>query len=211
MHSAAVVGGAVREAKVFVCVQSSINMTTMIRVPYTLSVCAAAAVLAACGDSTQFPNTAAQTPVGNAITSKRVASPSFAMPERIGASSSGNEVLTGTATLHRCRPQGFGFFRRFHAHGKATGPYPGTFTANGTWGITCFQKLCYWGVNERFIITSGPSKVSGTITGNPTSGSAGTCKAFGPASQQYTSNHGDGNADIQIIKKGDFSETLDGL
>lgn len=167
--------------------------------PYALSACAAAAMLAGCGGSTQR---------GTAFL---VASPNSAMPDRMGAKPSGDEVLTGKATLHRCHPLGFGFFRRSYAHGKATGPYPGRFSANGTWGITCFKKLCYWGVNERFIIMSAASKVSGTITGNPASGSPGTCTSFGPASQQYTSNHGDGNADIQIIEKGDFSEALVGL
>jgi hypothetical protein len=140
----------------------------------------------------------------------RVTSPSFATPERIGANSSGNEVLTGKATLHRCQPSGFGFYRRFHAHGKGAGPYPGAFTANGTWGFNCFESRCFLGVNERFTIMSGASKVSGTITGNAASGFP-TCTSFGPASEQYTSNHGEGNADIQIIEKGDFSETLVGL
>ena len=149
--------------------------------------------------------------MGDAITSKRVASPSFATPERVGANSSGNEVLTGKATLHRCQPQGLGFFRRFHALGKAAGPYPGTFSANGTWGASCFEKLCFWGVNERFTIMSGASKVSGMITGNASDSARISCRSFGPASQQYTSNYGDGNADIQIIEKGDFSETLDSL
>ena len=40
-----------------------------------------------------------------------------------------------------------------------------------------------------------------------------TCTSFGPVTYnlQYTSNFGDGNADTQIIKQGDFGETLDGL
>ena len=88
-------------------------MKTILRAPYALSVCAAAAVLAACGGSTSFPSPTAQTPLGNAITSKRVASSSFAIPERIGANSSGAEVLTGKATLHQCHPYGFQFLGVF--------------------------------------------------------------------------------------------------
>jgi hypothetical protein len=181
---------------------------------YALSVCAAAAMLTGCGGSTQFPNPTAQTPAGNAISSMRVTSPSFVTPERIGANSSGTEVLTGKATLHRCHADDFEFFRRFsHAHGKATGPYPGTFTASGQWGVSEIivngSQFFYSTFSESFIITSGASKVSGTIEGTP-SGFL-SCKSFGPKTLQYTSNYGDGNADIQIIKKGEFSETLDGL
>ncbi|MGB8967136.1 MAG: hypothetical protein WCB99_16025 [Candidatus Cybelea sp.] len=184
---------------------------------YALSVCVAAAMLAGCGGSTQFQNPTAQTPVGNAITPEQIASPSFAMPERMGPNSSGAEVLTGKATLHRCHPGGsFEFFRRFsHAHGKATGPYPGTFTASGGWGISEIisgNKIdLFWGFSERFIITSGASKISGTIEGMSDENPFPGCTSFGPETLQYTSNYGDGNADIQIIEKGDFSETLDGL
>ena len=184
--------------------------------PYVLSVCAAAAMLAGCGGSPQFPNPTAQAPVSNASTSKRVASPSFATPDRIGASSSDNEVLTGKATLHRCHPYGLEFFRRFsHAQGKATGPYPGTFTASGQWGVSELiyngKEKFFWGFSERFIITSGASKVSGTIEGMSSENPFPSCTSFGPQALQYTSNYGDGNAHVQIIEKGDFSETLDGL
>jgi hypothetical protein len=191
-------------------------MKAILRVPCALGVCGAAAMLAGCGGSSQFPNPTAQAPVRNAISSKRLASPSFAMPERIGANSSGAEVLTGKATLHRCHSYGFEFFRRFsQAHGKATGPYPGTFTASGQWGVSELvingSVDFFWGFSERFIITSGASKISGTIGGMSDEKSFPSCTSFGPQTLQYTSNYGDGNADIQIIEKGDFSETLVGL
>jgi hypothetical protein len=191
-------------------------MKIVSRRPYALRVCAATAMLAGCGGSTQFPNPTAQASAGNAITSKRVASPSFAMPERIGAKASGAEVLTGKASLHRCHSYGFEFFRHFsHAYGKATGPYPGTFTASGHWGVSELvingSVDFFWGFSERFIITSGASKISGTIGGTSDESSFPSCTSFGPQTLQYTSTYGEGNADIQIIEKGDFSETLVGL
>ena len=216
MHSAAIITNALQSQSTLPCLQGRIRMKTILRAPYALSVCAAAAVLAACGGSTSFPSPTAQTPLGNAITSKRVASSSFAIPERIGANSSGAEVLTGKATLHQCHPYGFEFFRRFsHAHGKATGPYPGTFTASGQWGVSELiyngREKLFWGFSERFIITSGASKVSGTIEGMSSDNPFPSCTSFGPQTLQYTSNYGDGNADVQIVEQGDFSETLDGL
>ena len=48
-------------------------MTTISRVPYALSVCAAAITLAGCGGTAQFPNPAAQTPLRNAGANDRVA------------------------------------------------------------------------------------------------------------------------------------------
>jgi hypothetical protein len=128
------------------------------------------------------------------------------MPERVGAKSSGNEVFTGRVRID-CPSL------RFHAHGKAAGPYPGTFIASGHWaaGIVFIgtRQVFEWDFKEKFTITSGASRVSGTIKG----GSYGLfgCTWFGPETLRYTSNYGDGNADIQIIEKGDFSETLDGL
>ena len=57
-------------------------MKTISRVPYALSVCAAAAMLASCGGSVQVPNPLAQAPLG-----------------RIGSGSSGNEVLDSRIVL----------------------------------------------------------------------------------------------------------------
>ena len=188
-------------------------MKTVSRGHYALSVCAATAMLAGCGESTAFPSPNAQTPAGIAITSKRVASPSFATPERV----SDKEVLSGNAkvTCHYY-PSQFGFGDHFHAHGKATGPYPGTFIASGTWSFVILNlgghQLPQWAFDETFTITSGASKVSGTMSDTDNSQlEKFSCTSLGPDASQYTSNYGDGNADIQIIEKGDFSETLDGL
>jgi hypothetical protein len=189
-------------------------MKTISRAPYVLSVCAAAAMLAGCGGSRQLPNPAAQTPLGNAGTHQMTSS---------------NENLTGAATLGRCREHyihqgniilGEAYRTDFHAHGKAAGTYSGTFTASGHWGFSYefIQSgvLEFWDLAEKFTITSGASTVSGTIRGAGAGGGSApfpTCTSFGPVTYnlQYASNFGDGNADTQIIKQGDFGETLDGL
>ena len=68
----------------------------------------------------------------------------------------------------------------------------------------------FWGFSERFIITSGASKVSGTIEGMSGDNPFPSC-TFRPPDVAIQSNNGDGNADVQIVEQGDFSETLDGL
>jgi hypothetical protein len=146
-------------------------MKMISRIPYTLSVCTAAAVLTACGGSTQLPNPTGKTPVGYAITSKRVASPSFATPERTSADSSGSEVLTGKAKIikpcHTIRGQHGkrqGSSTSFSAHGNATGPYPGTFTASGSWASYPERTgHLEWDFGETFTITSSSSTISGSI------------------------------------------------
>ena len=188
------------------------------RAHYVLSVCAAAAMLAGCGGATQFPNPTAQTAVGNALTSKAVTSPNSAMPERMGANSSGNEVLTGKAKLikpchaiHGKHGKGGGWSTHFSAHGNATGPYPGTFTASGSWTVSCNRVLqCSWTFNETFTITSGSSTISGTAGTLGFYGAPG-CAVVNNLTVPYTSGSVSGNALINTIQKQHFSETLDGL
>jgi hypothetical protein len=192
-------------------------MKTISRVPYALSVCAVAAMLTGCGGSTQFPNPTAQTPVGNAINSKRVASPSFATSERVGSHSSSTEALTGKAKLikpcHTIRGKhgkNQGSRTTFSAHGKATGPYPGTFTASGSWTTSCNRVFqCFWTFGETFTITSGSSTISGTAF-TPGFGQL-SCTVVENLTVPYTSGSVSGSALINIIQKQDFSETLDGL
>jgi hypothetical protein len=189
-------------------------MSTISPKHYALSVCAAATVLAGCDGSAQMPNLTAQ---------RSYATPLIARP-----GSSGAEALTGTAEI-KCHLD-----RRRHGHGqvitggastsdfsvargKASGPYPGTFTATGRWKINTLiissQFFEIWTFSEDFSITSGASKISGTIKeGISDEGSPfPTCTSFGPQTSQYTSNYGSGDASIEIIKAGDFSESLDGL
>lgn len=173
-------------------------------------------MLAGCGGSTQLPNPTAQTPVGNAITSKRVASPSFATPERMGADSSGTEVLTGKAKLIKpCRTirgkhgKNQGSSTSFSAHGNATGPYPGTFTASGSWTIS-FNSVHqpFWTFAETFTITTGSSMISGTMNKIGFSYLPFSCTVVENLAVPYTSGSVSGNALINIIQKQDFSETL---
>jgi hypothetical protein len=169
---------------------------------YALSVCVTAATLAGCGGAIQLPNIVAQ-------------SSSSATRQRVGPNSSGTEVLYGTARVRsgRCR-RSAGSFTHFSAHGKATGPYPGTFTAKGRWAEDCFSKFCGWSLDEKFTIRSGTSKVFGTIKGSGGEGWFPSCTVFGPEPYyyvQYTSNHGSGTVSIQSIEQGAFDESLDGL
>jgi hypothetical protein len=126
-------------------------MKTISRVPYALSVCAVAAMLASCGGSAQFPSSTAQAPLG-----------------RIGFGSSGNEVLDSRIVLN-CVSF---YFQVCHFHtkhlGHATGPYPGIFTVKGSWRSSLRYGMSP--ISESFTIVSGASKITGSLTYSSSSG-----------------------------------------
>ncbi|MGB8909758.1 MAG: hypothetical protein WCC84_13530 [Candidatus Cybelea sp.] len=155
-------------------------MNTISRVPYGLSVCVAAAMLAGCGGSAQLPNPATQAPLG-----------------RIGSNSSGNEVLKGRVHTHCKYHAGLFTSCEFHTKGpgKATGPYPGTFTASG--GYEQQEWYPFYSFGESFTITSGTSQITGSIFYSTSSG------------YQYTSSVGNGTADVSVGRH--IDDVLNGL
>jgi hypothetical protein len=184
-------------------------MKTISRGHYALSVCAAAAMLAGCGGGSTSPS---YQPPGMSQSSL---AQSASSSQRVGPNSSGTEVLSGTAKVRsgRCRKSS-GSYTHFSAHGKATGPYPGTFIASGRWEESCLSRFCGWSFNEKFTIKSGVSKVLGTIKGTGGEGWFPTCTSFGPEPYyyvQYESNYGSGTVSIESIQKGVFDESLNGL
>jgi hypothetical protein len=171
-------------------------MRTMIRVPHNLSVCAAAAILAACRGSAQLPNPAAETPLRDARTAKQVSSPSFPTRERVGSDSFSTETLSGSAEVD-CHASFDN--STFSASGTASGPYPGTFAAKGYWGPNP-QGYYFAG---SFKIRSGASKISGTIGGFWFYGKRfhGTCATFGPNVAQYSANSVQGKVKVKISNR----------
>jgi len=84
------------------------------------------------------------------------------------------ETFTSTSVRSRCH--GKQTMRgSFHAHGSASGPVPGTFTASGNAGQSNqgHSHMRTWGFEETFTITSGSQEVSGSVSsgggeiGNP--------------------------------------------
>jgi hypothetical protein len=194
-------------------------MKTISRGHYALSFCAAAIMFAGCGGVTQFPNPVAQTSLGGDGTGFRVASPGFATPRRVGPNSSGTEALTGKAKIIKpcgaIRGKGgkrHGSSTSFSAHGNATGPYPGTFTASGSWaGYPERTGKVQWVFGETFTITSSPSTISGSIHAFGLYSPPFSCTAAQDFPASYMSGSVSGYAFINIIQKRDFSESLDGL
>jgi hypothetical protein len=89
----------------------------------------------------------------------------------------------------------------FNATGKAKGPYPGTFTASGSWK---HQHNLTWSFNESFTITSGTSTISGTIVwgwlGKPPI--LITCSTFGPADANDKVTYSSGSWSGVVTAKG---------
>jgi hypothetical protein len=183
---------------------------------YTLYVCATAAMLGGCGGSPQLPNPTAQTPLVSARTLDRAASLNYVGSKRVGSNSSTTEVLSAKNVnfggMNGCGPPTNvgGSFKVKKGKRTASGPYPGTFTAQGSFGVDPHHQRS-WSFSESFAIKSGTSTITGTISGGGQRGRPVGCHTFGPARLQYMSNHGSGVALIKIIQKGKFREMLDGL
>jgi hypothetical protein len=169
-----------------------------------VGLCVVASILSGCSNgsgSAPIPIPAAQTHVS-------AASPQFV------SNPANPEFLTGKAKL-RFGKKG----TTFTAHGTAAGSYPGTFTASGSWDSGESngghgQWICcpWWSFSEAFTITSGSSSISGTITGFGIDG--GVPFSYNVVSNldlPYRASIGSGNANIETIQKGDFSEVLAGL
>ena len=186
-------------------------MKTISPALYALNICAAA-MLAGCGGSAQLPTPAAQTLTGSAI--HRTASPNDAVSEQVASNPASPEILAGKAKV-KCGNRK----TRFSAHGTATGSYPGTFTASGSWDsreITGHHAqwimCCEWYFTENVTITSGSSTISGSMNGfGMGPGAPFSCTAVSNLALPYRTSIGNGNADIEAIQQGDFSETLGGL
>lgn len=188
-------------------------MNTISSGHFTLSVCAAAAILAGCSGSAQLPNPAALVPFANSRAADRPASPSDVVPERVFGASSSTEYLLGMAYRTKCKMLGEVETCHFVAFGKriARGPYPGTFTAHGTWlsELPSFPHCpggC-WGFSESFRITSGATGIVGSIS------ASGTGETFIPIPgvYQYTTKNGySGNVQIsRLVRR--FRETFYGM
>jgi hypothetical protein len=162
---------------------------------------------------------------------------SGAASQRLGPDSSGNEGFSAPKTRIRCHsyfynPSDFGFNTKFRATGTATGPYPGTFTASGSWGYEAFHGQFSSSFQEKFAIRSGSSKIRGTAiygfghavvmaktramlqrSGVSRATGAFDCKTIGPGFEAfYAINRGGptGYATIWIRRRG-FHEKLLGL
>jgi hypothetical protein len=182
-----------------------------------LSVCVAITILAGCSGSAQLPNPIAQAPLGNGRIADDAAFLKAAAPARSDLFSTGSELLTGVNfRFHpKCPhegPEPRSWSETFSASGTATGPYPGTFTGQGSWeAVAHLPQFEFWSFDESFTITSGTSQVSGTISAYASAyPGPDSCTGFGPAVLQYTTKSVQGNANVKVTKY-HFGETLDGL
>jgi hypothetical protein len=181
-------------------------MKTVSRRHCTLSVCAAAAILAGCGGATQpsVLNGTEQNTAMNTVSATRLSSESEAL------------TTTDVAVTPSC-PSSPG--ASFNASGTATGPYPGTFTASGLWRDD--QELgphhWLWVFRESIKIVSNTLTIHVHIKHKR--GSRGpsrfiNCDSFGglkdPIVMKYKGTYS-GTAEVEIVQQGDLSETLDGL
>jgi hypothetical protein len=181
-------------------------MKIISRITYALSVCAAAAILAACGGATQpsVLNGVEQSVAANGIPVTPLSSES-------------EDLTTTDVNVTPSCPRNPG--ASFNASGTATGPYPGTFTASGFWRDD--QELgphhWLWVFRESIGIVSNTLAIHVHI--KHVRGSRGpsrfiSCDSFGGVGHsivmKYKGKYA-GTAEIEIVQQGDLSETLDGL
>lgn len=169
----------------------------MTRISAPFAVFAVLALVGCAGGTQLAPASIPNSPLGRSA-DRAASSTPFA--KALPASLSG-EVLTATnvevTPARRCHTP-YRINATFAASGTATGPYPGTFPASGTW-YRIFDDYTMWGFQESFTITSGSTNIQGTAS---TGGSFGPptpvirCFRFGPAGQKvhliYSSPSGSG-------------------
>ena len=187
-------------------------MKTFSRWHYNLSVCAAAAILAGCGGAAQFPNPAAQMPSGNTGTADLSVLPSIGRNNRLDSSSGRVERLRARGVLLGDCYGIPGAFNEcnYRTIGIATGPFPGTFTAQ----MELFQndQPLFWAFSESFTIGRN-SKVTGTISvDGPGFGEVAVPGVYGYA----TTNGYSGKVKIQSLGRhfgpdADFLEIFHGM
>jgi hypothetical protein len=212
-------------------------MKKLSRAHYALSVCATVIMLAGCGEALQSPSPTAQMPFSKGGARDTLGSISGAASQRLGPDSSGYEGFSAPKTRIHCHsyfynPYDFGFNAKFRATGTATGPYPGTFTASGSWSYEVNRGGQFSSsFQEKFAIRSGSSKISGTASmgvgdtgvmaktramlqrsGVSRATAAFDCRAIGPGYEAfYTINKGGptGYATIWIRRRGFHEKLLD--
>jgi hypothetical protein len=154
------------------------------RISAPFAVFAVLALVGCAGGSQLAPNSLSNLPLGRSVDRAASGTP-FAKTLR---SSPNEEVLTATNVVvtgaSGCRTP-YHVNATFTASGTATGRYPGTFSASGSW-YRYFDDFVAWGFQESFTITSGKNTIQGTAS---TRGSFGPptpplrCFRFGPAGQ----------------------------
>jgi hypothetical protein len=143
--------------------------------------------------------------------------PSYATPQRLERGSSDPERLSAPKQKVHTTCKGFSktSFCTYTVTGKASGPYPGTFSASGEYTVSgrppaspnCSGR-CSWNFEERFTIRSKKSRISGTIS----AGGNGNFPIPGPF--HYTTKNGySGTVKVQSIglHDSDFRETFFGM
>lgn len=160
--------------------------------------------LAGCNGLSMMPGS-----VQSVALSQRLGSDGYRRNAEYRSNSLSSEVLTASkVTLKSWYRQGEAAGVLFKTDGAAAGPFPGTFTASGSWGVYGLS-VCAFG--ESFTIKSGSSSVSGTISGSWPVGSkqcsALLGKKFEPVSLDYELKDGkSGRVSIRAIRKHDFHE-----
>lgn len=164
--------------------------------PYALRICAAIAILAGCGGS--------QVPIGpvqlgkNTATTTRVGPPgSRAISSVRSASELSGEALTSTEVTLKQKD----CHCTFRATGRATGPYPGTFTAKGYYRFIIGD---IGDLYEHLVIVSRATTVRVAVSGY---GNVGRGSWFKSSALQYRSGRGSGYAGA-TIREHSFEEHL---
>ncbi len=174
--------------------------------PRILLLACAVVTLAGCSNAAQIAPTLGRT-LDAQIPAVKVASPTS---HRLDSPLSG-EVFTGSSIHLTCHKGGGSPDQvrvKFSVSGTASGPYPGTFTAHGRWGVSggYFEGF---GLRESFTISSGKYTFSGRIwRWNQYEFFGSPCK---PAIKNLTyllkGSGWTGSASAEISKKS-FSETF---
>jgi hypothetical protein len=170
-----------------------------------LGVCMLGVFLAGCAGTMQLPNPAGGATLGGLGPATRMASSNLVAPRLSSSTAAAAEVLTTAKVKISCTISDGAYSVKFMAHGKATGPYAGSFTARGRYATSLVNGQPKWVFKERFVIKS--AHLVGTISA---AGDGTYHCAFGPAVLKYSTETAKGKVKV-AISQGSFYEKLFGL
>lgn len=170
---------------------------------YAISCCVTAALLAGCGGSFK--------PIGTPGTAQgNIGGGAPQWPAAARPAVHRNELLDARhVKIHgHCRFSPEARVSKFRTRGTASGPYPGTFSANGSYTQ---HSSGGWSFEEFFTIHVGSSEISGSIGQGGSGEGPFSCKSFGGAVFTYTTQSRSGKVKIVEIDRSGFREILKGL
>ncbi len=121
------------------------------------------------------------------------------------------ETFSGRTGHVRCGVGGYGrHYADFDVSGQASGPFPGTFTAKGTWQWGGFASKAPVAAEmfEKFRLTSSSRRIFGSVAAHNAAPKFANCRRFDDSQVPYKSGLSHGRSSLRIVRYGSFEQSF---